>query len=192
MHRTTEDDEGPALSLGSRREGAGELARSSCFDNLKSHFQRSRCDLRLSHPALPPAWKEIEAAARSFGLQPQLLDVRSPRLWPRHSRAQSGSVPTHSSSGSTPSRRRTRGSLLTLPLGIDCRRSMLPWSLPGRAPDAVRASDQPQDRQGPWPDDPAVAPAAGGSGEHPPFPGRSAPTRPGEIGSWRRAFPLNS
>jgi len=148
--------------------------------------------LNMGTPALPPAWKEIEAAARSFGLQPQLLDVRSPRLWPRHSRAQSGSVPTHSSSGSTPSRRRTRGSLLTLPLGIDCRRSMLPWSLPGRAPDAVRASDQPQDRQGPWPDDPAVAPAAGGSGEHPPFPGRSAPTRPGEIGSWRRAFPLNS
>jgi putative ABC transport system substrate-binding protein len=32
----------------------------------------------MSSPALPPAWKEIEAAARSFGLQPQLLDVRKP------------------------------------------------------------------------------------------------------------------
>ena len=32
----------------------------------------------MGTPALPPAWKEIEAAARSFGLQPQLLDVRKP------------------------------------------------------------------------------------------------------------------
>ena len=34
--------------------------------------------LNMNSPALPPAWKEIEAAARSFGLQPQLLDVRKP------------------------------------------------------------------------------------------------------------------
>jgi putative ABC transport system substrate-binding protein len=34
--------------------------------------------LNMGTPALPPAWKEIEAAARSFGLQPQLLDVRKP------------------------------------------------------------------------------------------------------------------
>jgi putative ABC transport system substrate-binding protein len=34
--------------------------------------------LNFGTPALPPAWKEIDAAARSFGLQPQLLDVRKP------------------------------------------------------------------------------------------------------------------
>jgi hypothetical protein len=33
------------------------------------------------------------------------------------------------------------------------------------AADQVRSGDQPQDRQGPRPDDPAVAPAAGGSGD---------------------------
>ena len=35
----------------------------------------------------------------------------------------------------------------------------------GRAAHQVRAGHQPQDRQGPRPDDPAVAPAAGGSGD---------------------------
>jgi putative tryptophan/tyrosine transport system substrate-binding protein len=30
----------------------------------------------MSNPSLPPAWKEIETAARSLGIQPQLLDVR--------------------------------------------------------------------------------------------------------------------
>ena len=32
----------------------------------------------MSNPSLPPAWKEIETAARSLGMQPQLLDVRKP------------------------------------------------------------------------------------------------------------------
>jgi ABC-type uncharacterized transport system substrate-binding protein len=32
----------------------------------------------LSNPALPLEWKEVELAARSLGLQPQLLDVRTP------------------------------------------------------------------------------------------------------------------
>ena len=32
----------------------------------------------MSNPSLPPAWKEIETAARSLGFQPQLLDVRKP------------------------------------------------------------------------------------------------------------------
>ena len=36
---------------------------------------------------------------------------------------------------------------------------------PGRAADPVRPDHQPQDRQGPRPDDPAVAAAAGGSGD---------------------------
>jgi putative ABC transport system substrate-binding protein len=30
----------------------------------------------MSNPAVPPAWKEVETAARSLGLQPQLHDVR--------------------------------------------------------------------------------------------------------------------
>ena len=39
------------------------------------------------------------------------------------------------------------------------------WRPADRAADEVRAGHQPQDRQGPRPDDPAVAPAAGGSGD---------------------------
>jgi putative tryptophan/tyrosine transport system substrate-binding protein len=30
----------------------------------------------MSNPALPPQWKEVERAARSLGIEPQLLDVR--------------------------------------------------------------------------------------------------------------------
>jgi len=30
----------------------------------------------MSNPAVPPQWKEVETAARSLGVQPQLLDVR--------------------------------------------------------------------------------------------------------------------
>ena len=32
----------------------------------------------MSNPALPPQWKEVELAARSLGVQPQLLDLRKP------------------------------------------------------------------------------------------------------------------
>ena len=32
----------------------------------------------MSNPAIPPQWKEVETAARSLSLQPQLLDVRKP------------------------------------------------------------------------------------------------------------------
>ena len=32
----------------------------------------------MSNPSLPPAWKEIETAVRSLGIEPQLLDVRKP------------------------------------------------------------------------------------------------------------------
>jgi putative ABC transport system substrate-binding protein len=32
----------------------------------------------MSNPALPLEWKEVEMAARSLGIQPQLLDVRTP------------------------------------------------------------------------------------------------------------------
>jgi len=30
----------------------------------------------MHNPSSPPAWKEVETAARSLGIQPQLLDVR--------------------------------------------------------------------------------------------------------------------
>jgi putative ABC transport system substrate-binding protein len=32
----------------------------------------------MGNPAIPPQWKEVETAARSLGLQPQLLDARKP------------------------------------------------------------------------------------------------------------------
>jgi len=32
----------------------------------------------MSNPALPPQWREVEMAARSLGIEPQLLDVRQP------------------------------------------------------------------------------------------------------------------
>jgi putative ABC transport system substrate-binding protein len=32
----------------------------------------------MSNPALPPQWKEIETATRSLGIEPHLLDVRTP------------------------------------------------------------------------------------------------------------------
>ena len=32
--------------------------------------------LNMGNPALPPQWKEVEKAARSLGMEPQLLDVR--------------------------------------------------------------------------------------------------------------------
>jgi putative ABC transport system substrate-binding protein len=32
--------------------------------------------LNMSNPAIPQAWREVETAARSLGIQPQLLDVR--------------------------------------------------------------------------------------------------------------------
>jgi putative ABC transport system substrate-binding protein len=32
----------------------------------------------MSNPSIPPQWKEVETAARSLGIQPQLLDVRKP------------------------------------------------------------------------------------------------------------------
>ena len=42
----------------------------------------------MSNPSIPPAWKEVEMAARSLAIQPQLLDVRKPEdLGPAFDRA---------------------------------------------------------------------------------------------------------
>ena len=32
----------------------------------------------MGNPVLPPQWTEVERAARPLGVQPQLLDVRTP------------------------------------------------------------------------------------------------------------------
>jgi putative ABC transport system substrate-binding protein len=37
----------------------------------------------MGNPVLPLQWKEVERAARSLGIQPQLLDVRRPEDLPR-------------------------------------------------------------------------------------------------------------
>ena len=34
--------------------------------------------LNMSNPSIPAAWKEIERAAQSLGIQAQLVDVRKP------------------------------------------------------------------------------------------------------------------
>ena len=42
----------------------------------------------MSNPSIPPAWKEVEMAARSLAIQPQRLDVRKPEdLGPAFDRA---------------------------------------------------------------------------------------------------------
>ena len=84
----------------------------------------------MSSPAVPPAWKEVERAARSLGMEAQLFDVRKTGdLGPR-SRERSSSVPMGSSSRSTPSPRRIASSSSSSLESIGCRRSThLPSSL---------------------------------------------------------------
>ena len=84
----------------------------------------------MSSPAVPPAWKEVERAARSLGMEAQLFDVRKTGdLGPR-SRERSSSVPRGSSSRSTPSPRRIASSSSSSLESIGCRRSThLPSSL---------------------------------------------------------------
>jgi len=49
--------------------------------------------------------------------------------------------------------------------GPHCASMRMPADLPIEQPNEIRAGHQPQDRQGDWRDDPAVALAAGGSGD---------------------------
>ena len=39
----------------------------------------------MGNPAAPPEWEETKTAARSLGLQAELLDVRSEEIWTAHS-----------------------------------------------------------------------------------------------------------
>jgi putative ABC transport system substrate-binding protein len=154
--------------------------------------------LNLGTPALPPAWKEIDAAARSFGLQPQLLDVRKPEalgsafdgairqradalvvgldtLTQANQRPIVDLAAKHRLPAVYASMEFARGvgylrRELSGPLspcrdlrGQDLQRHTA-GGLARRTTDEVRADHQPQDREGARPDDPAVAPAASGSG----------------------------
>jgi ABC-type uncharacterized transport system substrate-binding protein len=155
--------------------------------------------LNMGTPALPPAWKEIEAAARSLGVQPQLLDVRKPEdlspafdgairqradalvvgldtltqanqrlivdLAAKH-RLPAVYASMEFAGGVGYLRRELSGPLSPRRdlRGQDLQRHTA-GGLARRTTDEVRAGHQPQDRQSPRPDDPAVAPAAGGSGD---------------------------
>jgi len=155
--------------------------------------------LNMSSPALPPAWKEIETAARSLGIQPQLLDVRKPEdLGPAFAGAirQRADALVVGQDTLTQANQRLIVDLAAkhrLPAvyasggvhpGVGDLRSELPRPLsprrelrgedlqgrsagrpPGRAADEARARHQPEDRPGPRPDDPSVAPAAGRPGD---------------------------
>jgi len=50
--------------------------RVQLLRELVPHAARIGALLNMSNPALPPQWKLIELAARSLGMEPQLLDVR--------------------------------------------------------------------------------------------------------------------
>ena len=50
--------------------------RVQLLRELVPHAARIGALLNMSNPALPPQWKLIETAARSLGMEPQLLDVR--------------------------------------------------------------------------------------------------------------------
>jgi ABC-type uncharacterized transport system substrate-binding protein len=52
--------------------------RVELLRELLPRASRIAAILNMSNPSLPAAWKEIEAAARSIGIQAQLLDVRKP------------------------------------------------------------------------------------------------------------------
>jgi len=52
--------------------------RVQLLRDLMPRAARIAALFNMSNPAIPPQWKEVEIAARSLGLQPQLLDVRKP------------------------------------------------------------------------------------------------------------------
>ena len=55
-----------------------EAKRFGLLRELVPGITRIAALYNMSSPANPPQWKEIEAAARAVGVQPQLLDVRKP------------------------------------------------------------------------------------------------------------------
>ena len=83
----------------------------------------------MSNPAVPAAWKEVEMAARSVGIQAQLLDAESLRIWIGVQCRNEASVPMRSSWDLIPSRRRTSEVSSTSRRSIGCRRFTHRWSL---------------------------------------------------------------
>jgi putative ABC transport system substrate-binding protein len=55
-----------------------EAKRFGLLRELVPGITRIAALYNMSSPANPPQWKEIETAARSLSIQPQLLDVRNP------------------------------------------------------------------------------------------------------------------
>ena len=55
-----------------------EAKRLALLRELVPNITRVAALYNMSSPANPPQWKEVETAARSLGLQAQLLDVRKP------------------------------------------------------------------------------------------------------------------
>jgi putative tryptophan/tyrosine transport system substrate-binding protein len=55
-----------------------EAKRFGLLRELVPGISRIAALYNMSSPANPPQWKEIETAARSLSIQPQLLDVRNP------------------------------------------------------------------------------------------------------------------
>jgi putative ABC transport system substrate-binding protein len=55
-----------------------EAKRLGLLRELVPGIARIAALYNMSSPANPPQWKEIETAARSLGVEPQLLDVRKP------------------------------------------------------------------------------------------------------------------
>jgi putative ABC transport system substrate-binding protein len=55
-----------------------EAKRFGLLRELVPGIARIAALYNMSRPANPPQWKEIETAARSLSIQPQLLDVRKP------------------------------------------------------------------------------------------------------------------
>jgi putative tryptophan/tyrosine transport system substrate-binding protein len=52
--------------------------RVELLSELAPRVSRIAAILNMSNPSIPPAWKEIERAAQSLGIQAQLVDVRKP------------------------------------------------------------------------------------------------------------------
>jgi putative tryptophan/tyrosine transport system substrate-binding protein len=55
-----------------------EAKRLGLLRELVPGISRIAAPYNMSSPANPPQWKEIETAARSLGVEPQLLNVRKP------------------------------------------------------------------------------------------------------------------
>jgi ABC-type uncharacterized transport system substrate-binding protein len=130
----------------------------------------------LGHSAVPAARTAAATTARSLGVKLEVFQIRVPADVAaafkaiERGRAEALIVlpsPVFYAEGRRLAELAARHRLPAIYEVKECRQDSQRRDA-GRAPDgaahAVRAGHQPQDREGPRPDDPAVAPAAGGSG----------------------------